>query len=392
MPSEPAPIVYMDNAATSWPKAPGVAEAIVDSLQQGLANPGRGSHRLALAASRAVLSARQELAALFHLSDPLTVLFTANVTEAINLVLWGWLRPGDRVVTTSMEHNAVMRPLRALERERGVRVHQVQADKAGRLSLNALAQALSSGASLMVVNHASNVVGTIAPLAEVAHLCRDRGIPILVDAAQTAGVLPIDMPAMEIDMLAFTGHKGLLGPTGTGGLCLGPRVDIERLRPLVYGGTGSRSEEEVQPDFLPDRYESGTLNTIGIAGLAAAVRFLRQETVERVHAHERHLTAALLQSLQGIPGVRLYGTLEPEAQVGVVSFTVKGMDGAEVAFRLDDEYGIISRVGLHCAPGAHRTIGTLPQGTVRLGLGYFTTMAEVEAVAGAVAILAAEVG
>ncbi|MGQ9555839.1 MAG: aminotransferase class V-fold PLP-dependent enzyme [Anaerolineae bacterium] len=381
-------IIYMDNAATSWPKAPGVTDAIANLLQHGLASPGRGSHRLALAGTRMILSARQELAALFHLDDPLRVIFTANVTEAINLVLWGWLRPGDRVVTTSMEHNAVMRPLRALERERGVRVHQVQADEAGRLSLDILAQALSGGASLMVVNHASNVVGTIAPLAEIARLCRDLSIPILVDAAQTAGVLPIDMQALDIDMLAFTGHKGLLGPTGTGGLCLGPRVDSERLRPLVYGGTGSRSEEESQPNFLPDRYESGTPNIIGIACLTAALRFLRQETVERVHAHEQQLTTTLLQSLQTIRRVRLYGTLEPEAQVAVVSFNIEGMDGAEVASRLDEEYGIISRVGLHCAPSAHRTIGTFPQGTVRLGLGYFTTPEEIDYVSGAIAAIA----
>ena len=378
----------MDNAATSWPKAPGVADAIAGLLQHGLASPGRGSHRLALAGSRMILSARQELAGLFHLDDPLRVIFTANVTEAINLALWGWLRPGDQVVTTSMEHNAVMRPLRALARERGVRVHQVQADETGRLSLDMLAQALSSGASLMVVNHASNVVGTIAPLAEIARLCREHGVPVLVDVAQTAGVLPIDMQALDIDMLAFTGHKGLLGPTGTGGLCLGPRVDIERLHPLVYGGTGSRSEEESQPSFLPDRYESGTPNILGIAGLTAAVRFLRQETVERVRAHEQKLTAALLHSLQAIPRVRLYGTLEPVAQVAVVSFNIEGVDAAEVAFRLDKEYGIISRVGLHCAPSAHRTIGTFPQGTVRLGPGYFTTLEEIDYVSGAIAAIA----
>jgi cysteine desulfurase / selenocysteine lyase len=381
-------LIYLDNAATSWPKAPGVATAMAEALTSGIANAGRGSHRLAVEASRQLLAARQELAALLGLPRPLRVVFTANVTEAINLVLWGWLRRGDRVVTTGIEHNAVMRPLRALERRRGVAVCQVRADGEGRVSAASFAEALEAGAALAVVNHASNVVGTILPLAEIAAACRDRHVPLLVDAAQTAGVLPVDAQALGIDMLAFTGHKGLLGPTGTGGLYLADSVDVERLQPLILGGTGSRSESEEQPDFLPDRYESGTANVVGIVGLGEAVRYLRSRTVAAVRAHELALTAALLERLLATPRVRVYGPRRAEQQVGVLSFTVDGLDVAEAGLRLDEEFGIMARSGLHCAPGAHRAIGTFPGGTVRLGLGPFTTMDEVDAVADAIATLA----
>lgn len=382
-------IVYLDNAATSWPKAPGVAEAMARVLDEGLANPGRGGHSLAVAGSRLVLATRRELAALLGFGHPLRLVFTPNVTHATNLVLWGWLRPGDRVVTTSVEHNAVVRPLRALERERRIAVTVVPGDAAGRVSLEAFADALAPAPALAVVNHAGNVSGALQPLAEIAALCRDRGVPLLVDTAQTAGNLPIAVDALGIDLLAFTGHKGLLGPPGTGGLCIAPTVDTERLRPLVHGGTGSRSEDEAQPDFLPDRYEAGTLNAVGLAGLLAAVRYLRRETVERVREHEQRLTRALLSALAGLPEVTVYGPRDAGEQVAVVSFTVAGTDNAEVARRLDEEHGIMVRAGLHCSPAAHRALGTFPEGTVRLGLGYFNTLAQVEAAVGAVAAIAA---
>lgn len=388
MPDACLPFVYMDNAATSWPKAPGVAEAMAAALSGGVANAGRGSHRLAVEASRQVLAARQELAALLGLPHPLRLVFTANVTEAINLVLWGWLRRGDRVVTTAIEHNAVMRPLRALQRRRGVVVHRVPADAEAQVDVAEFARALDGGAALAVVTHASNVVGTILPLAAIAAACRERGIPLLVDAAQTAGVLPLDAAALDIDMLAFTGHKGLLGPTGTGGLYLADTVDTERLQPLVLGGTGSRSESEEQPDFLPDRYESGTANVVGIVGLLAAVRYLRGRSVAAVRGHEQRLMAALLESLLALPRVRVYGPRQAERRVGVLSFTIDGLDVAEIGFRLDQDFGIMARSGLHCAPGAHRAIGTFPDGTVRLGLSQFTTDEDIAAVVAAITSLA----
>ncbi|MHB0876020.1 MAG: aminotransferase class V-fold PLP-dependent enzyme [Anaerolineae bacterium] len=381
-------LIYMDNAATSWPKPPGVAAAMAAALATGIANPGRGSHRLAIESSRQVLAARQELCALLGLPAPLRLVFTANVTEALNLVLWGWLRPGDRVVTTSVEHNAVMRPLHALQSRRGVVVHQVAADAEGHVSAAAFARALEPGAALAVVNHASNVVGTILPLAEIAAACRARHVPLLVDAAQTAGSLPLDATALGVDMLAFTGHKGLMGPTGTGGLYLADTVDTERLQPLIQGGTGSRSESEDQPDFLPDRYESGTMNVVGIIGLLEAARYLRALTVEEVRKHERRLTATLMEGLAAVPRVRLYGPREADRRVAVVSFTIDGLDVAETAFRLDEEFGIMARAGLHCAPGAHKAIGTFPTGTVRLGLSRFSTAADVDAVVAAIAALA----
>lgn len=388
MPDRDLATTYMDNAATSWPKAPGVAAAMARALDSGMANPGRGTHRLAVAASRQVLAARQELAALLGLTNPLRLIFTANVTEAINLVLWGWLRPGDRVVTTTMEHNAVMRPLHDLERRRGVRVSRVAADADGYVDAAAFDAALDGGAALAVLNHASNVVGTIQPLEEVAAACRARGVPLLVDAAQTAGSLPLDAAALGVDMLAFTGHKGLLGPTGTGGLYLAESVDTERLMPLIQGGTGSRSESEEQPDFLPDRYESGTINVVGIAGLLEAARYLRARSVEAVRAHERRLTEALLEGLAAIPGVRLYGPRDPSRRVAVVSLRIDGLDVAEAGFRLAEEFGVLARTGLHCAPGAHRAVGTFPDGTVRVGMGHATTAADVATTLDAIAVLA----
>jgi len=381
-------VIYLDNAATSWPKAPGVGEAMLAAIELGHGNPGRGSHHLAVEAGRTVLHCREQLAQLFNLDDPFRLVFTANVTEALNLALFGWLRAGDRVVTTAMEHNAVMRPLHALGEQRGITIEVVPAAADGTTNPADFGRALEPGAALAVVNHASNVSGTIAPLAEIAVACRERGVPLLVDAAQTAGSLPLDMKALGIDMLAFTGHKSLLGPTGTGGLCLAESVDTERLLPLVHGGTGSQSELELQPSFLPDRYEAGTLNAVGIAGLLAAVSYVRQTTVERIRAHELSLTRALAHGLRSLRGVSVYGPADTERQVSVVSFTIEGMQASEVAVRLEDEFGILVRSGLHCAPSAHRSLGTYPRGTVRFGLGYFNTEAQVERALEAVAVLA----
>jgi cysteine desulfurase family protein len=369
-------LIYFDNAATSWPKPPSVAEAVVHYMQDVGASPGRSGHQLAVEASRIVYETREVLAQLFNVSDPLHIVFGSNVTEAINLALFGYLRPGDHVVTTAMEHNAVMRPLRYLQ-STGVELTAVPCSAHGMLDPVDIDRAIRPNTVLLVVNHASNVVGTVLPVAEAGAIAERHGLLLLVDAAQTAGAYAIDVQQMKIDLLAFTGHKALMGPQGTGGLCIGERVDLSRLRPLKRGGTGSRSELEEQPDFLPDRYESGTANGAGIAGLGAGVRFVLEVGVDHIRAHEQQLTAQLLAGLQSIAGVRTYGTGRAERQAATVSFNVEGMEPSDLALQLDDQFAIMCRPGLHCAPSAHRTIGTYPQGTVRFGLSYLNTSAEV---------------
>ena len=370
-------MIYFDNAATSWPKPPGVVEAMVHFMGEVGANPGRSAHRLSIAAARIVYEARESLAELFHVADPLRIVFGPNATEALNLALCGYLRPGDHVITSSMEHNSVMRPLRALER-RGVEVTVVPCSPQGFLDPTDLEAAIRPNTVMIALNHASNVVGSLLPIGEAGRIARRHGLILLVDAAQTAGAVPMDMEADRIDLLGFTGHKSLYGPMGTGGLVIGPRVDLDRLEPLKRGGTGSRSEHEEQPDFLPDKCESGTPNAVGLAGLAAGVRWVLETGVEAIRQHEVALTQRLIEGLKAIPGVTVYGGLETTRQVAVVSFNVEGLEPSEVGLRLDEEYGILCRVGLHCAPAAHKTIGTFPAGTVRFSLGYFNTEEEVE--------------
>ena len=370
-------MIYFDNASTTWPKPPGVAEAVLSYMQNVGANPGRSSHRLAIEASRILYDTRETLAQLFGVADPLRIVFAANATEALNLALFGYLNPGDHVVTTSMEHNAVMRPLRYLQ-GLGVELTVVACSAQGALDPVDMEKAIRPNTVLIAMNHASNVVGTVLPVAELGALARRHGLLLLVDGAQTAGAYPIHMSEMNIDLLAFTGHKALFGPQGTGGLCLGERLDISRLRPFKRGGTGSYSESEEQPDFLPDKYESGTANAAGIAGLRAGVRFVLEHGVESIQHHEEMLTARLLAGLQDIPAVHVYGPLHAGQQMATVSFNVRGLEPSEVELRLDEEYAILCRGGLHCAPSAHRTIGTYPRGTVRLSLSYLNTIGQVD--------------
>ena len=382
-------MIYFDNAATSWPKPPGVAEAMVRFMEEVGANPGRAAHRRAVDAGRIVYEAREAVCELFHAPDPLRVVWCKNVTEALNLALCGLLRAGDHVVTSSMEHNSMMRPLRALEGG-GVEVTVVRCSPQGVLDLADVEAAMRPHTRMVALNHASNVVGTLLPVAEVGAICRKYDVLLLVDAAQTGGAYPIDVQADQIDLLGFTGHKSLGGPMGTGGLIVGQRVDERQLEPLVRGGTGSRSEHEVQPDFLPDMCESGTPNAVGLAGLQVGVRWVLAQGVEAIRAHEVALTQRLIEGLRSIPGAIVYGTLDAELQTATVSFNVTGKASSQVGLRLDDAYGIMCRVGLHCAPAAHKTIGTFPGGTVRFGLSGFNTMDEVETALGAIGELARE--
>ncbi len=377
-------MIYLDNAATSWPKPAAVPRAVAACLRRA-ASPGRGGHGLSREADKILFAAREALAALFGAENSGTITFAANATDALNTALFGLLAPGDRVVTTSMEHNAVARPLRALE-DRGLILEIVGCDRTGALPLDSLDDALDGGAKAVVVTHASNVTGGVMPLADIGRKARAAGALLIVDAAQTAGAEPVDVAAMGIDVMAFSGHKSLLGPQGTGGLYVREGVMVE---PLRYGGTGSLSESDRQPPFYPDRLESGTPNTPGIAGLLAGVRYINQRGLEDIRAAEHRLTRELVAGLASISGIEVYGPPPGAPRAAVVSFTVGDRDSGEIAYRLDREHGIACRGGLHCAPWAHKTIGTLSTGTVRFSPGCFTTAADIAAALAAVRSIAA---
>jgi cysteine desulfurase family protein len=365
--------VYLDNAATSWPKHPRVIAAMQNYLEHYGGSPGRSGHGKALEAARMVYDTRDLLSDLFNAASPDRVVFTKNATEAINTILFGFLNPDDHIVVSSMEHNAVMRPLRRLE-TLGVRLSAVQCDSCGRLDPAMLRRAITPRTRLILITHASNVTGTLLPIAEVAAIAREADVRFAVDAAQTAGVCPIDMQSVGIDFLAFTGHKSLGGPQGTGGLVLSPRVD---LRPLMFGGTGSASESECQPDFLPDKLESGTLNAVGIAGLGAAVSSLNDFGIQNVLIHERQLMSMLREGLREMPNITVYGPEDPDESLGVLSLNVADIPCEEAGVLLERDFSILTRTGLHCSPAAHHTLGTFEQGAVRFSFSRFSTEADI---------------
>ena len=371
-------MIYFDNAATSFPKPASTLEAMANYLTKVGASPGRSGHRASVEASRIVYEARELVAKLFNISDPLRIVFTKNATEAINTVLLGMLKPGDHVVTSSMEHNSVMRPLRYLSR-RGVEVSVVSCTESGVLDPRRVREAIGPQTKLVALTHASNVTGTILPIEEVGEVLRSYpSIGFLVDAAQTAGTTAIDVEAMKIDFLAFTGHKSLFGPPGTGGLFIREGWE-EQIEPLERGGTGSRSEWEEQPAFMPDKFEAGTLNTLGIAGLKAGVDFVLHEGVEKIRKKERILTERFLSGLEAFDeDVKIYGAREEKDKIALVSFNISGLSPSYVAQVLDENWAIMCRPGLHCAPSAHRTIGSFPVGTVRFSFGYFNTEEEID--------------
>jgi len=379
-----SPPIYLDNAATTFPKPPAVAETMHRLIREISLSPGRSAHRFSLAASRVIFEAREQLADFFGCPDSSRVVFTSNVTEALNVGIFGLLEPGDRVLTTGMEHNSVMRPLRHLEKARGIRLELLPTDSTGAIDPDDIPRRLNKKTRLIIINHVSNVTGAVADLPAIG--TRKGGALLMVDAAQSAGVFPLEMEAMAIDFLAFTGHKGLFGPTGTGGFLLRQGLMVP---PLKMGGTGSNSEFEEQPRLLPDCYESGTPNTLGIAGLAAGLEFIRATGRETIRLHEERLTRLLLDGLSRIEGVTVYGPPAGCARGSAVSLTMAGRSVADLAFLLDRHHGIMARGGLHCAPAAHRSIGTFPQGTLRLSPGFFNTEAEIQAVLTALARIGA---
>lgn len=365
-------MVYLDNAATSLPKPRGVAEAVAGAIRRA-GNPGRSGHVLSIRSARDLFAARERLAELFGERDSSRFVFTGNATIALNLAIKGVLRPGDHAVTTSVEHNSVMRPLRRMA-EQGVSVDVVPAERSGAVDAGRVAAAIRKGTRLVAVVHASNVTGAIQPVAEIARAARRAGAFTLLDAAQTAGSIPISLADLPVDLVAAPGHKGLLGPQGTGFLYVREGVPLV---PLIEGGTGSRSESDRQPDFYPDALESGTPNSVGVAGLGVALAWLIRRGVEAVRRKEEELLADLMDGLGRIPGVTTFGPRDPARRASVVSFRVDGEDPAEVGRRLEAEHGILVRSGLHCSPGSHRTLGTFPEGTVRVSPGPFTTRREI---------------
>lgn len=378
-------MIYLDNAASSWPKPPEVAAKMEECLREYGANPGRGSHALSMKASRVIFEARRKVAGLFGVKNPDNIIFTQNATEALNMGILGLLKPGDHAITTMLEHNSVRRPLEYVRRERGVELTYVQADERGRLLAESVRDAIRENTKLIVVTHGSNLTGTLLPIAEIGAIAKQFGVLLMVDVCQTAGVYPIDVEAMNIAMLAFTGHKSLYGPQGTGGLYLHPEVELE---PLMHGGTGGYSELLEMPKTRPDRYEAGTRNTVGIAGLLAGISVVESKGLDKIREHEETLAYMLHQGLEAIGGVTVYGPPLGEPRVPIVSFTVEGYESHEVGFILDRNYGICVRSGLHCAPVAHETIGTVEQGVVRASVGLFTTEEDIQALLDAVAEIA----
>ncbi len=364
-------IIYFDNAATSWPKPPEVSAAMQKFMRKIAANPGRSGHRLSVEAARVIYDTREKLAQLFNITDPLQIVMTKNATEGLNIAIFGLLKSGDHVITSSMEHNSVMRPLRVMER-RGVELTIIPCDREGLIDPAHVNGAVKKNTRAIFMTHASNVTGTVMSIADIGRIARERGLVFCVDAAQTAGSYPIDVEEMNIDLLAFTGHKSLFGPSGTGGLYIREGLDNE-IEPFCIGGTGSRSEVEEQPDFMPDRYEAGTPNTVGIAGLQAGVDFVLFKGVDQIKRQEALLVKMFIEGLKSMPGIILYGHDSVDQRTPVVSFNIEGTDPAVIALQLDERFKIMARSGIHCAPSAHKTIGTYPHGTVRFSFSYFNT-------------------
>ncbi len=378
-------MVYLDNAATSYPKAPGVASAMADYVEKVGATINRSSYASAQEAGLVTLSLRERLCRLFNHPDPTHAVLTPGATAGLNMVIKGLLRPGDHCLVSSMEHNAVMRPLVQLERE-GVAFERIPCDAQGRLRLEALPGMIKLNTRLVVMAHGSNVCGTVQDAEAVGKICRERGVPFALDAAQTAGHIEVDFERFGLAALVVPGHKGLLGPQGIGALLLDADF-ARRLTPLVAGGTGSASDSEELPDWMPDRFESGTPNMPGVYGWEAALGWLENTGIETLENHEKTLSKRFLEGIYGLKNVKLYGATVPEGRTGVFSVGFLNCDNAEAAWRLEREFGILTRCGLHCAPSAHKTLGSFPEGSVRFSTGWANTEADIDAALSAIAAI-----
>lgn len=366
-------MIYLDNAATSWPKPEAVCRAVERYIRHCGASPGRSGYRAAVEADALLSQTRVMVKDFFGAPAGASVIFTLNCTDALNIALKGLLKPGDHVVTSQLEHNSVSRPLNRLE-QAGVCYSRVVCSHGGMIDPEAVRALIGSKTRLIVLAHGSNVLGTVQPVAAIGRLAREHGLLFLLDAAQTAGEVPIDMRQMGVDLLACPGHKGLLGPAGTGLLIFNSEIDIQ---PLREGGTGSASEDAVQPKSYPERLEAGTPNMPGIAGLKAGLEFIRQEGLPKIAAHKQKLLAHLLEGLSETEAVTVFGSADPSRRAGLVTFNIQGWDPSDAAAVLEARYGLACRAGLHCAPWAHQALGTFPEGAVRFSPGYFNTEEEI---------------
>ena len=373
--------VYLDNSATSWPKPPTVAKAISDYLNEYGGSPGRSGHSFSLRAAREVFETRELISNLFNARSSERVIFTANATHALNIALKGILKKGDHVIITSMEHNSMIRPLRYLENQGLIELSIVNCDSNGRINIENLCNCFKPNTKLVATIHGSNVTGTLQPIRQIGEICKNNNVLYLIDAAQSAGFANIDMQKDNIDILAFTGHKKLYGPPGIGGLCINYNIPIDT---LIHGGTGSKSEMEIHPEFYPDRLEAGTGNTVGVVGLKAGIQFILDKGIDNLRKKQTELTNYFISQLQEINEVNIFGINSDKDRLPLVSMNVKNIIPSDLAYKLDGEFEIMVRAGLHCSPLAHKTIGTFPQGTVRFSIGSFNTEEEINYVVDAI--------
>ena len=366
--------VYLDNAATAYPKAPGVGDAVKHFIDDIGCNIKRGIYKSSLSAEEVVFDTREQLCRLFNFDRPENVIFTQNITQSLNYIIKGFLKKGNHCIVSSMEHNAVMRPLSQLKGE--VEFSRIQCDSLGRLDPKDILGQIKDNTKAVILTHASNVCGTVLPVHEVGELCKEKGLVFIIDSAQSAGALRLDFQQLNADAIAFTGHKGLMGPQGIGGFIVSDRL-AKAMDPYITGGTGSFSDNEEQPEYLPDKFEAGTPNIPGIFGLNAALKYMDTIGIENIWASEMRLTGTFINEVSNMKDVKLAGIRDIMGRTAVVSLDFQGRDNAEIAYDIDREYGIMTRCGLHCAPSAHKTLRSFPQGTVRFSFSHFNTMEEV---------------
>lgn len=368
------PFIYMDNAATSFPKPEEVYLAVDKTLRTVGGSPGRAGHKMSIMANRTVFETREAVAELFNIKDSSRIVFTSSATESLNLGIKGFLKPGDHVITSSIEHNSVTRPLYKLLKS-GIEVTKIASDSCGLFSPDEIREEIKNNTKLIALTHASNVIGTIEPVENIGEIAREKGVTFLLDASQTAGVIPIDVQKINVDIIAMPGHKGLLGPQGVGLLYVGPGINLET---IMEGGTGGGTSSEEQPKILPDRFEAGTMNTPGIAGLGAGVRYVLERGVSNIRDWELSLLDRLINGLKKIDGVIIYGSDITNDRVSLVSFNIQGCTPETISFLLDENFGIMTRAGIHCSSDAHKSLTTLPAGSVRLSPGNFSTKEDID--------------
>lgn len=369
--------VYLDNAATTFPKPDTVVSSIMTYMTQVGSNPGRGASSSSLAGNRVVFQCREAIANLFNFPNVENVIFTSNITHSLNTLIKGVVKKGWHVITSSMDHNATLRPLSALKEKGDINLTILDCSQEGLINIDDFKRAIEDNTKLVVLSHASNIIGTIQPLEEIGRICKEKEIYLIIDSAQTAGVLDLDFKKLNCSALAFTGHKSLLGPQGIGGFIIDDELN-NITKPFIEGGTGSVSSNVIQPDFLPDKFESGTMNTPGIAGLLAGINFINEKGLKYIREYEEELCQKFINGALNIDSIKVYGTMDSSARTSTISINSSKIDNAELGFILDSEFGIITRTGLHCAPLAHKTIGTYPSGTIRFSFGIFNDEKDVD--------------